>query len=258
MPLVSTGEPGIEEKLDSTDYWEFINTLPPEHPAGDNKLPIKFTPSRGSTVPIGKQAIPYYYPIDSNSIYAVHQFWDYETTMLRRTDTHLSYNAYPGDPDKPSTDTVNDCYTTRTEVILPLAFDIEPYPWLRPEGHIGKLITVSANTMAFYFASFPLMEYLVKYNLCVDVVAVGLPGGETSLSLERICGLEHRPALQQGQTLVLFFVSGDNEQIELQECRKDEKPEVKQFCVVADFVLPYRYSCCAEVTLPLLKLMAQP
>ena len=246
---------GIEEQLDSTDYWEYFNSQ--DNTAGDNKLPIKFTPTRGSLSPLGKRAIPYYYPIDSNSIYSVHQFWDYETTVLRRIDTHLSYNAYPGDPSKASTDTVNDCYTTRLEVIWPLAFDIEPYPFLRPEGHIGKILTPNDVDHTFIFNTYGLFEYLEKYNLCVDVIAIGLPGGETLLGLENFCGLEHRPALPQGHTLVLFFVNAverdeppsdgfhnAGEQIELQECKKDTTPEIPPLCVVADFVLPYRFMCC--------------
>lgn len=240
--VLATTTQAIEEKLDSTNYWEsFANT---DTPDVFTILPVKFTPTRGSTSPLGKRAIPYYYPLDSNSIYSVHQFWDYEATVLRRTDTHLSYNAFAGDEDKPSTDIVNDSYSTRPEVLLPLAFDLEPRHWLRPEGHIGKKINIEG--IFFTLDGFDLGAYLQKYNLCVDIIAMQLSGVEDGANpLEYIMGLEHRPALQQGHTLVLLYTGAD-EQIELQECRKTERPEVAAGTVVADFMLPYRFTCCAS------------
>jgi hypothetical protein len=238
--VLGSGSQAIEERLDSTNYWESL--VPPGMLDVFEVLPVKFTPTRGTTSPLGKMAIPYYYPLDSDSIYSVHQYWDYETTVLRRTDTHLSYNAHAGDEDKPTTDIVNDSYSTRPEVLLPLAFNLEPYHWLRPEGHIGKKVTIFEDRK-FSLAGVDLWKYLRQYNLCVDVIAIGLPGSDSRLLLEDLQGLEHRPALQQGHTLVLFFAASD-EQIELQECRKTVRPEVENGTVVADFVLPYRFTCC--------------
>lgn len=251
-------ETGIEEKLDSTNYWEYVNDLAQNNVDNEyNWLPIKFTPTNDSMACLGKTAIPYYYPLDSNSIYSLHQFWDYETTVLRRIDTLLSYNAYPGDPGKPATDTVNDSYTDRIEVILPLAFNLEPYSALRPEGHIGKHLSLN-GTNEFYLKSFPLFEYLIKYNLCIDVIAIGLMGGDTTPQIDFFLGMEHRPIIEQGKTLVLFFVDWDNEQIELQECKKDTLPEVARGTVVADFVLPYRYNCCPINNVQTYTLAAMP
>lgn len=257
-----TGNQGIEEQLDSTDYWEYINSLGVETEEEHNFLPVKFTPTRGSLAPLGRTAIPYYYPLDSNSIYSVHQFWDYETTVLRQMDTLLSYNAHFGDSSKPSTDVVNDSYTNRVEVILPLAFNIEPYPFLKPEGHIGKYLTlVTGASPTFYLKSFPLLEYLHKYNLCVDVVAVALPGkgagGGDIYDLSNLIGLEHRPALPQGYTLVLLYTASD-EQIELQECTKDTWPEISKNTIVADFVLPGCLSCYAADANVMATLVVQP
>ena len=252
---------GIEEELDSTNFWEYLNSATEPHADGEyNWLPIKFTPTRATTEMLGRRAIAYYYPLDGNSIYSVHQFWDYQSTVLRRSDSLLSYNAYEGDPGKPSTDTINDGYSNRPEVLMPLVFDLEQYHWLRPEGHIGKRITVigPVGELGFYFKSFPLLESIIKYNLHLEVVAVGLPGGVAELNLENIPGLEHRPAMQQGHTLVLFYVDSQTEQIELQECKKDVWPEISQYIVVADFVLPYRYSCCPAGDVTVLPLRTQP
>ncbi|MGX5820946.1 hypothetical protein ACWKWU_22300 [Chitinophaga lutea] len=233
---LASSDQGVEERLDSTDHWESLGEQP-------SALPVKLTPSRGPSWPLGKRAIPYYYPLDSNSVYSLHRFWDYEATVLRRTDTHLSYNAYEGDSDKPSTDTVNDSYSNRPEVLLPLAFDLEPYHWLRPEGHIGRLVELNPDNNTFMLEGCNLAEYIDKYNICLDVIACPLPGSDGVNPLQFLQGLEHRPALQQGQTLVLLFAAS-NEQIELAECRKTERPEVAERTVVADFVLPYRFSCC--------------
>lgn len=255
-------EPGIEEKLDSSNYWEYFNSklidLAENEP---NWLPIKFTPSGTSWGKLESMAIPYYYPLDSNSIYSLHQFWHYTATKLRHTDCLLSYNAYAGDPEKPSTDTVNDSYTNRIEVILPLAFNIEPYPCLRPEGYIGKRLTLTkdgAVINGFYFKSFGLFEYLDKYNICVDVIAIGLPGGEQDLSLNLLQGLEHRPVCSQGHSLVLFYVDSETEQIELTECTKDVRPEISQYTVVADFILPFRIECCTVPGVKYIPLVPQP
>lgn len=239
--LAFTGQT-IEDKLDSTNYWESLAN--PDDNDDFKNLPVKLTPTRGSYSPLGKTAIPYYYPLDSNSVYSVHQFWDYETTVLRRTDTLLSYNAFGGDDDKPSTDVVNDSYSHRQEVLMPLAFNFEPCHWLRVEGHIGKTIFLGDGEVStFSLAGFDLWSYLQKYNILLDVIAVNISNADNSGWLQFTNGLEHRPALQQGQTLVLMYV-GNPEQIELHECSRSDRPEIAAYTVVADFVLPYRFSCC--------------
>ncbi|HEY9262014.1 hypothetical protein, partial [Chitinophaga sp.] len=239
--LAFTGQT-IEDKLDSTDYWESL--VNPDDNDDFRNLPIKLTPTRSSAASLGKQAIPYYYPLDSNSVYSVHQFWDHETTVLRRTDTLLSYNAHGGDEDKSSTDVINDSYSTRPEVLLPLAFNFEPAHWLRVEGHFGKKIILNGDSMNFYIDGFDLAKYLLKYNLCVDVIAVNIHRIDYAGKLPCPSRMEHRPALQQGQTLVLLFTDTD-EQIELHECSKTDRAEIKAYTILADFVLPFNLTCCA-------------
>jgi hypothetical protein len=239
---LATTNQTIEDKLDSTDYWESL--VNPDDNDEFKNLPIKLTPTRSSTELLGKQAIPYYYPLDSNSVYSVHQFWDYETTVLRRTDTLLSYNAHGGDDDKASTDVSNDSYSIRPEVLLPLAFNFEPAHWLRVEGHIGKRIGLTESTKNFDIKGFDLAKYLLKYNLCVDVIAVNVHRTTYVGQLPCPSRLEHRPALQQGQTLVLIYTDED-EQIELNECSKSDRAEIKAYTIVADFVLPFNLTCCA-------------
>lgn len=237
--VVNTTTQGIEEQLDSTDYWESLSASDPV--TVFDPLPVKCTPTKSTEEPLGRSAIPYYYPLDSNSIYSVHRFWNYEATVLRRIDTLLSYNAHDGDQDKLSTDAVNDSYSTRPEVLMPLVYNLEPCHWLKVEGHIGRRINVEGPY--FTVSGFDLGAYIQRYNLCLDVIAISLMGSDANIALDKLMGLEHRPALQQGQTLVLLY-TGMDEQIELQECKKTERPEVAAGTIVADFVLPYRFSCC--------------
>ena len=251
---------GLEEKLDSTNYWEYLNSILTDDPPTEfNWLPIKLTPTKAPDMELGHQAIPYYYPLDSNSIYSLHQFWDYAKTKMRQTDQHLSYNAHEGDEDKPSSDLVNDSYTDRKEVIMPWLYNLREYPFMKVEGHIGKQISFTNDPGSpFYFKTFDLKQYILKYNICVDVIAVGLGGAPLITSpLMEVPGLEHRQAMEQGQTLVLFYVVSD-EQIELQECNKDETPEVGANTIVADFILPYRYSCCPSPILTVSHLVNIP
>lgn len=232
-------DPGVEEKLDSTNYWEGWGN-DGDQTTNFHNLPVKITPTQAPESEIGWQAIPYYYPLDSNSAYSLHQFWDYHATKMRLSDRHLSYNAYFGDPDKPTMDIANDSYTNYTEVIMPLAYSLRNQRFLKVEGHIGKSIITWDG--AFIIENFPLLEYIQQYNLCLDVIAIGLSADSTEFNLEKLTGLEHGPSLQPGNTLVLLF-NRSNEKLELQECKK-EYPEIAKNTIVADFVLPYRWTCC--------------
>ncbi|MBO9731374.1 MAG: hypothetical protein J7623_22230 [Chitinophaga sp.] len=253
--VLATSNDTIEDKLDSTDYWE--SQASPDTGNPFQFLPIKLTPTRSSAELLGKTAIPYYYPLDANSVYSVHQFWDYETTVLRRTDTLLSYNAFPGNDDKASTDVSNDSYSTRPEVLMPLAFNFEPRHWLRVEGHIGRPITLNNDNKDFRLNGFDLARYLMNYNICIDVIAVNVHSTTNVGLLPYVVGLEHRPALQQGQTLVLVYTDTD-EQIELNECIHSDRAEISAFTIVGDFMLPYRVSCCGIPDVDYYLMIQQP
>lgn len=263
-------DPGLEEEWDSTNYWEWVNRYQEE---ADNEvvnvkdLLIKTTPTTTRNNALGQQAIPYYYPLDSNSIYSLHRFWDYQKTRMHQTDQHLSYNAYEGDELAASTELINDSYTQREEIIFPLAFDLEKYRAYKMEGHIGKLITANPSDVSipglkaksFYINSFDLLAYLFKYNLPLEVIAIDI---STDLEMDKPpftkapIHLEHQTSIQNAQTLVLLFNSVA-EQIELEECKKDEDPEIVAFSIVGDFVLPYRYSCCPNENLNALTLSSK-
>lgn len=224
-------DPGNEEKFDSTNYWESLEEI---HTDGTKtqleNLPIKLTPTTTPYGALGRQAIPYYYPLDSDSPYSVHRYWDPHFTKVHRIDEHRSYNAHPGDTTKPITNTINDGYTSLEQTLYPLYFDLQEYPYMKVEGHIGKVVVPGSGTT---------LPELWRNNICMDVVAFPLAiTGEIKLNC-----LEHQSALQPGQTLVLLYTN-DEERIDLNDCSTD--PVIAANTVVADFVLPYRYSCCAH------------
>lgn len=235
-------DPGIEEAFDSTNYWEWadrdgngLNDL--------EDLPIKFTPTQMPAAALGRQAIPYYYPVDRNSLYSIHQYWDYFATRTNRTDRLLSYNAHPGDPDKPSTDVINDSYTDHKTALMPLVYSIAGFPVMRVEGFMGKTIVateIDGKPGGFHFAGFDLAACLQKYNLSADVIAINV---SKTGALQNLRGLDTLEVLGSCQTLVLLFNS-TGEQIELEECKKDDDPEILPNTIVAAFVWPCKISCC--------------
>lgn len=216
-------DPGNEEKFDSTDFWESIGSI--------NGLPLGFTPSKASFGKLGEQAIPYYYPLDGDSSYSVHRYWDPYFTKVQRSAELRSYNAHLGDATLPSTSPANDGYSDLVQTLYPLYFDLQEYPYLKVEGHIGKMIEIPG-------ASTSLPEIKAN-NLCLDLIALAVDRIPDGLS-----GLEHQTALQPGQTLVLLYVPADEIIQDLEECKTD--PVIPAMTIVADFVLPYRYTCCTD------------
>lgn len=246
-----------EEFNDSSDYWERTFTTP-DHKATFVDLPVQITPGRSAFEPLGMQAIPYYYPLDADGPFSVHRYWDFVATYNNRIDRHFSYNA--------NRDT--DSYTARQEIRFPLLYNLREFPYFRVEGHLGKplfrQVLNAVNILDDVFITNDIYEIIQKYNLGIEVIAVDVDdkvtpdevhgiyplstltkaGTPNMLREVQVLGLEHQPGLYAGQTWVLFFTSqGAN--IDLNECRKKEGTlEIAPNTVVADFVLPYRFSCC--------------
>ncbi len=96
-------------------------------PSGSTANPddsIRVTPSRLGTSPLSDKAIPYYYDVTQPRGSPLYQSWSYEKTRTNRARSNLSYHA-------PS-------YSRAEFVRDPLRYDLEPYNFLRVEGHIGK------------------------------------------------------------------------------------------------------------------------
>jgi len=94
---------------------------------GTNKLVdnnIRITPSIMANVPFSAKSIPYYYTI-SNSSDELLKNWNPLKLKQGKSTRNLSYHA-------------KKYNTTDEEIYDPLFYDLEPYNFLRIEGHIGK------------------------------------------------------------------------------------------------------------------------
>jgi hypothetical protein len=90
---------------------------------GDNPdSHIRITPSLLDGSPISSKAIPYYYDPAAPAANPLFKHWSYEKTQ--DADQNLSYHA--------------GGYSSKDFVVSPLKYDLEPYNFLRIEGHIGK------------------------------------------------------------------------------------------------------------------------
>lgn len=231
-----------KEFEDSTNYFE-ENDTNQDKKIDLEDLPLKFTPSQTPDTPTGAQAIPYYYPLDADSPFSLHRYWDYRLTQQQRTRHIRSYNAIEH----------NDSYTAikankyHKDAQFPLAFHLRQYPFLRAEGHIGKkvkLIQRPGRVPVESVADMTQWQALItQHNLTLQVVALSVgklkeltekakDGLESAFNV----GFEHIGGLAHGQTLVLVYADTD-EQIELNECKKDLPPEVHALTIVADFTV---------------------
>jgi len=101
--------------------------VPPPTINGANKTVdanIRITPSILADVPFSTKSIPYYYDI-INVNDALLKNWNPEKLVQGKTQRNLSYHAV-------KYNAVDD------EIRHPLLYDLEPYNFLRIEGHIGK------------------------------------------------------------------------------------------------------------------------
>lgn len=91
---------------------------------GQKQLPLRITPSTLGPEPLSVKAIPYYYDVLGGAP-PLFELWNGRKAQLGAGRTNLSYHAA-------SYNTSDDWVRT------PLQYDLEPYNFLRIEGHIGK------------------------------------------------------------------------------------------------------------------------
>jgi len=101
--------------------------VPPPAIQGANKkvdANIRITPSVLANVPFSTKSIPYYYSI-SNASDELLKNWSPLKFAQGKSKRNLSYHA-------------KKYNTTDEDIYEPLLYDLEPYNFLRIEGHIGK------------------------------------------------------------------------------------------------------------------------
>ncbi|RYZ45182.1 MAG: hypothetical protein EOP49_25655, partial [Sphingobacteriales bacterium] len=97
---------------------------------------------------LSEKAIPYYY--DKNAITDLNKLWSPTDTQRNRNTTILSYNA--------------DVYSSAPQVIAPLSYELEPYNFLRIEGHIGQNYEQVVATLNGIKNSFRLPFDIIAVN----------------------------------------------------------------------------------------------
>lgn len=124
------------------------------NPTGTKDNPddtIRVTPSRLDPAPLSAKAIPYYYQVNSPAANPLFRHWSYEKTLATDPTDNLSYHA--------------GLYATKDFVSRPLLYDLEPYNFLRVEGHLGKSFSHVINNL----------KRVVRENrLPVDVIGLCL------------------------------------------------------------------------------------
>lgn len=130
---------------------QFSNRPPLPKPADGSKIDeqVRLTPSSLGLAPLSDKAIPYYYLQDGKP--PLYQIWNYKKTRLDRANQNLSYRSDEYAPAAPD-------FVTKA-----LAYDLEPYNFLRIEGHLGKDFKTILKT---------LLSYKAKYRLPVDIIAL--------------------------------------------------------------------------------------
>ena len=131
----------------------FSNEPPLSQPTIDSYTDkrIHVTPSKLADVPLSDKAIPYYYLQDGEP--PLYKLWNPEKSRRNRANQNLSYRSDEYQPAALDFDFVID----------PLRYDLEPYNFLRIEGHLGQDYLAVLKT---------LLVMKKKYRLPIEVIAL--------------------------------------------------------------------------------------
>lgn len=88
------------------------------------RMPVRVTPSKLADVPLSEKAIPYYYLQDGKP--PLYHLWNIEKTQRNRANQNQGFRWDEYFPAPP------------TFISNPLKYNLEPYNFLRIEGHLGK------------------------------------------------------------------------------------------------------------------------
>lgn len=110
---------------------------------------IRIVPSQLADVPLSAKAIPYYYRQTGTP--PLFQLWNPQQSRRNRANQNLSYRADEYNPPAPPF------------VINPLRYDLEPYNFLRIEGHLGKGYQSALST---------LLSLKARHRLPIDIITL--------------------------------------------------------------------------------------
>lgn len=145
---------------------------------------IRITPSKLADVPLSEKAIPYYYL--QNGAPPLFHVWNAEKTRRNRANQNLSYRSDEYTPTAPAF------------VTDPLVYDLEPYNFLRIEGHLGKKFRNVLDT---------LLTLKARYRLPIEIIALRTGAFDENVSVDlskETCRLYDLEALYDTQRAELL------------------------------------------------------
>lgn len=95
---------------------------------------IRITPSTLGDKPLSEKAIPYYYQQSGNP--PLFKLWNADKTHRNKANQNLGYRSDEYQPPAPA-------FVTNA-----LGYDLEPYNFLRIEGHLGKRYQIVLTTLS--------------------------------------------------------------------------------------------------------------
>lgn len=160
--------------------------------ADTEKFPIKITPSKEKLGLLGNRALPYYYDIKSKGAistwFSLENSWVDPGNLQLVSTERAAVQSYDNQPDEEATEAKNPIET-------PLFFDIESYPFLRIEGHLGKPLESTLNY---------LNKLILQFNLPIHVETLHL-GESGKAEFIEDCGWKD---LQEEYAFQRYFMLG--------------------------------------------------
>ena len=143
---------------------EMVARFTPTPPLTPSKLiseQIHLVPSKLADVPLSDKAIPYYFLQTGTP--PLFQLWNPQRTRRHRANQNLSYRAAEYLPTPPAF------------VTNPLRYDLEPYNFLRIEGHLGK---------SYQSALSALLALKERNRLPIDIIALRTGAFDEKMALD--------------------------------------------------------------------------
>ena len=139
----------FQRLVDMLDSFTHQPALRPLIKSSEGDSQIRITPSVSGSAPLEERALPYYYQfIGATPLYHV---WSPARSRRARVNQNQAYRCIEYTPQAPAF------------IDHPLRYDLEPYNFLRIEGHLGKQVAPVLMT---------LLTVRTKYRLPIDVVAL--------------------------------------------------------------------------------------
>jgi len=159
----------------------FSFTNNPTNPDFTNKeisrklMPLRVTPSKLADVPLSEKAIPYYYLNTGNP--PLYRLWNIAKTQSNRANQNQGFRSDEYIPKPPAF------------ISHPLKYNLEPYNFLRIEGHLGKNFKSVMST---------LISIKNDFRLPIEIIALRTGVFDASMKIDltrETCRFEDLEAL---------------------------------------------------------------